>query len=83
MNWNPKLRKVTMVLKLERVDGSTEECTFAGEDCECSWEKGIKRTYNPTKMQYEIEYNGHERVALKMWKGCSSFDSFVKEAMVE
>ena len=76
-----KPEKVTIKIGIEYKDTKkNKEITFNMNDVSISWQKGIKKYYDDKGHCFEIKYNGHERIVLKAWKGCNSFDAFVTDS---
>ena len=55
------------------IDGNKVE--FEGE-VEFTQERGIRTIYDTYGSPIKMEPNGHNRIILKAWSGCGSFDTF-------
>lgn len=50
--------------------------TFEGEHLDCVQERGVSILTGPGGRAADINPNGQERITVRLWTGCESFDSF-------
>jgi len=73
---NYKLKKII----IEDEKGVIQELEFEFEHMEYTMESGIKRTRKWGSYVTHIDQNGQNRVLIKAWSGCPTFESFQKES---
>ena len=64
-------------------DGTEKESEWKFEGIHVSYERGLMKRYNyPDAMAIGIVPSGQERLQIRAWKGCRTWDSFVAEETI-
>lgn len=71
---SPVIESVTITFKFKG-DHPTHSMVY--DACEFQQERGISQQFKPGHFDIQgLVPNGQERITLKAWKGCPTFDSF-------
>jgi hypothetical protein len=71
--------KITVEIELE--NGQKDKLEFNNYDVRWSHERGHCTILNQHGHKIEIQATEQQRFSIKGWKGCESYDSFVKEQL--
>ena len=66
-------------ITVEFLDQTGSPWVVEADGFEVSQEAGIHRHHTPGNPVGDINHNGQQRLLIKAWKGCETYDSFQPE----